>query len=231
MLLISDLSILYGRVQALESFSLNLNAGSLAAVVGPNGAGKSSLLMAIAGVVRPSKGSITYKGVDITGRKPEMVVSHGVVLATEQRRLFKTLTVEDNLRLTAGTKREAAYVSSFERFPQLRPLRHTRAEALSGGEQQQLALARALLLNPSLLLLDEPSLGLAPRIVDQLFEVIDEMRRSGITILLVEQHARRAIAIADQVAVLAAGRTVSVTAADAVPNLGDVESAYFGDHA
>jgi branched-chain amino acid transport system ATP-binding protein len=231
MLRIADLTIAYGRALALSDFTIDVPTGSLATVIGPNGAGKSSLLLAIAGAVRPRSGAIEYNGHSIVGRKPEEIVGTGVMLVTEQRRLFKTFTVEENLRLAAASRAPGDYADAFARFPALRALRNTRAEALSGGEQQQLALARALLRDPTLLLLDEPSLGLAPKVVDQVFETIVDLRSTGMTVLLVEQHARRAIAVADQVAILAAGRTVAISAADHVADLGAaVESAYFGDH-
>jgi len=206
---VEALVVRYGRVTALRGLSLRVAEGEAVAVVGPNGAGKTTLLGAIVGRVRSAGGSIRLGGRELSRLPPERIVRLGIGLVPEGRHIFETLTVEENLRLgamAAPAGADPARIRQWlERFPVLATYRLTPAGRLSGGEQQQLAIARAMAAAPRLLLLDEPSLGLAPRVVDDVFSLLDELRASGTTILLVEQNATRAAAWADRTYVVRAG--------------------------
>lgn len=210
MLTVQDLTARYGPVEALRSVSLRLEEGEIVAVLGPNGAGKTTLLSAIMGLVRPASGRVFLQGKDITGLEPEQVVRLGLGLVPEHRRIFKNLTVRENLRLGAAGRARGSWQSDRDGLLELFPILGERMEQLagflSGGEAQQLAIARAMIGNPRVLLLDEPSLGLAPRLVESLFELVAGMPQRGLTILLVEQNAYQALEIADRVYVLANGR-------------------------
>lgn len=212
MLEVKGLTVRYGRVVALHELSLRIEDGEFVSIVGPNGAGKSSLLGAVAGRVLASSGSVHLAGERITGARPEQLVGRGLGFVPEGRHIFATLTVAENLKLgaMAGRSRVDDLRSArvLERFPVLERYRDAPAGRLSGGEQQQLAIARALLARPKLLMLDEPSLGLAPRLVDEVFQILVELHEAGTQILLVEQNAVRAVAIADRSYVLKAGRVV-----------------------
>ena len=215
MLEVESLSVNYGRIAALRDVSLTVAPGQIVGVIGANGAGKSTLLMTIAGALKPSRGVITYQGEAITGRAPERLVEAGIALVPERRRIFPRLTVEENLRVGIARRRDRAAARAelaalLERFPILGERRKLRASNLSGGEQQQLAIGRSLLTKPKLMLVDEPSLGLAPRIVDQIFEILSELREEGVTVLLVEQYAERTVRGADLTYVLANGRVEAV---------------------
>lgn len=205
---VENLYVSYGRVEAVRDISFEVAAGGLITLVGANGAGKTSVLNAISGLLKPSKGTIRYKGEDITRMPAHKLVKAGLVQVPEGREVLGTLTVAENLTLggwyrgrTMATNIEHVY----ERFPVLYERRKLAAGALSGGEQQMLAIARALIAEPEVLLLDEPSMGLAPKIVDEVFKVIGEIRASGTTVILVEQNARRALAVADYGYVLSTG--------------------------
>lgn len=209
LLIIHDLTVRYGAVTALRGVSLTLEAHALTAVVGPNGAGKSTLLLTIAGVLRPASGTVSYQGSLLTGA-PEDRLRRGIALVPERRHIFGSLTVEENLRLgalsrgdTAGAKTDTAEL--LERFPILKDKFKALAAQMSGGEQQQLAIARSLLSSPNLLLVDEPSLGLAPRLVAQTLDFIAGLRSRGVTVLLVEQNARQALAASDYAYLLRSG--------------------------
>lgn len=232
MLRISELRAGYGSIVAIDSVSLEVAAGELVTVLGTNGAGKSTLLLTVCGIVRPKAGEIEVDGRSVVGLPPEEIVAAGVSLVPEQRRVFHSLTVEENLLLGAvatGTAHPQREVKrALDRFSELVPLRGRKARMLSGGEQQQLVIARALLTRPRLLLLDEPSLGLAPLIVSRVFEAIATLREEGLTIVLVEQQARRAIRLADRCYVLAGGRVVGAGSADEVAASGLLEAAYMG---
>lgn len=210
MLEVKDISVHYGSVRALKGVSLHVEAGEIVSVLGSNGAGKSSLLMAITGTVPIAKGSIKFEGEVISGRRPEQITRAGISIVPEGRRIFTGLTIEENLRLASllhgPRKGEAEMENVIGRFPVLEKRRHSSAGQLSGGEQQQLAIARALVARPKLLLIDEPSLGLAPLIVDSVFEVIKELRGSGVSVLLVEQQVSRAVAVSDRTYLLQSGR-------------------------
>ena len=200
---VHDLKVCYGKVEALHGASLRVEEGTIVTVIGPNGAGKTTLLGAIMGLL-PAVGLVRYSGVDLAGKKVESRVARGVSLVPERRELFGELSVEDNLRLGAfqrirrGERRADWDLGEvYARFPRLRE-RHTQlAATLSGGERQMLALGRALMAKPRLLMLDEPSLWLAPRIVREIFHIIADLRKTGVSILMVEQNARAALQIAD----------------------------------
>jgi len=205
-----DLEVAYGGVPAVRKVSLTVGAGEIVGLIGPNGAGKSSTLHAIMGVVPIRGGDVFLDGTSLRGRTPESVARSGVALVPEGRRLFPELTVEENLRLglagrpsAAGADDDLAEVT--ELFPIVEEHRSRHAGALSGGQQQQLAIARALVARPSVLLLDEPSLGLAPTVVDVVFSTLETIKERGIGVLLVEQRAQRTVAIADRTHVLASG--------------------------
>jgi branched-chain amino acid transport system ATP-binding protein len=206
---VRDLDVRYGSVRALRGVSLRVDEGQIVCVLGSNGAGKSSLLMTIAGAVPAAGGTIEIGGETTLGRTPERLVRAGVSLVPERRRIFAGLTVEENLRLSAlvhGARRAKAEVDRvIQTFPVLVERRHGAAGQLSGGEQQQLAIARALVQKPKLLLVDEPSLGLAPLIIDAVFEQIAELRGTGVSVLLVEQQVTRAVAVSDRAYLLKNG--------------------------
>jgi branched-chain amino acid transport system ATP-binding protein len=211
---VDRLSVHYGRIRAVRELSLRVDAGEVVGLLGPNGAGKSSTLAAVAGALAPAGGRVLLDDRDVTGQPAERMVRRGLALVPEGRRIFATLTVAENLSLGATARRDrdgvrADVEEQLDRFPVLRRYYRTAAGKLSGGEQQQLAIARALLGRPRLLLLDEPSLGLAPVLVDVVFDTIERLRGDGLTILLVEQNASRAVAVADRCYVLRSGRLVA----------------------
>lgn len=208
---ISDLYVAYGSVLALHGVSLEVHEGELVSICGVNGAGKSTVLKAISGVVKPRSGSILFKGKEVVGKKPEQLHKLGMALVPEGREIFPSLTVEENLRIGAFGKYQAQRYAAdlediFNLFPILKERYHQAGGQLSGGEQQMLAIARALVSHPDLLMLDEPSLGLSPTRVDQIFELIIELKSRGMTILLVEQNAQRALGIADRAYLFSNGR-------------------------
>jgi branched-chain amino acid transport system ATP-binding protein len=207
---VRELEVAYGGVSAVRGLSLTVAAGEIVGLIGPNGAGKSTTLHAIMGLLPVRSGDVLLDGRSLRGRPPEWVARSGVALVPEGRRLFAELTVEENLRLgLAGRSgREGAdddLAAVAELFPIVEDFRHRHAGALSGGQQQQLAIARALVASPSVLLLDEPSLGLAPTVVDLVFQTLATIRERGLGILLVEQRAQRTVALADRTHVLASG--------------------------
>ncbi|MEZ0075393.1 ABC transporter ATP-binding protein [Planotetraspora sp. GP83] len=211
MLTVTDLNVSYGRIAAVRGVSLGVAPGEIVAVIGANGAGKSSTLAAIAGVVASSGGSIELDGVSLVGRTPERIARQGIALVPEGRDVFATLTVAENLHLGTLARKDrrsakAATEEVLERFPMLRRYYRSPAGKLSGGEQQQLAIARALLTGSRVLLLDEPSLGLSPKMVDLVFDVISGLRDDGVGVLLVEQNAMRALALADKSYILRRGQ-------------------------
>ena len=210
-LAVENLEVRHGAFSAVRGISLEVHRGEIVGLIGPNGAGKSSTLHAIMGAVRPAGGDVRLDGFSLVGRRPEDVARRGVALVPEGRRIFAQLSVEENLRLgLAGRRRRDGATDDlravYELFPAVAEARRRQAGALSGGQQQQLAIARALVADPDVLLLDEPSLGLAPRMVDLVFESLGEIRERGLAILLVEQRAQRTVAFADRSYVLANGR-------------------------
>jgi branched-chain amino acid transport system ATP-binding protein len=209
MLEVDGLEVRYGAVAAVRNLSLSVAEGEIVGLIGPNGAGKSTTLHAITGLTPAFAGDVRLKGRSILGLAPEAIARAGVALVPEGRRIFADFTVEENLRLGLAARRESngrdALADAFALFPVLREFRSRSAGALSGGQQQQLAIGRALVAGPRLLLLDEPSLGLAPTIVDGVFDALVRIRERGVTILLVEQRAQRTVALADRTEVLANG--------------------------
>jgi branched-chain amino acid transport system ATP-binding protein len=233
MLRVEDLRVNYGRVPALHGISLHVDEGEVVTMIGPNGAGKTTTLAAIFGLVAPAGGSITFEGRSLFGETPERIMRRGLALVPEGRHIFGTLTVAENLQLgTTGRRdREAAAAdlgSVLDRFPALRSYYDSSAGTLSGGEQQQLAIARALLSRPRLLLLDEPSLGLAPVVIDVVFDALAELREEGVTILLVEQNAARAVEFADRAYILRSGRVAHSGTGEEILRMEDFETAYLG---
>jgi branched-chain amino acid transport system ATP-binding protein len=233
MLEVRDLELRYGGVPAVRKLGFRVDRGEVVGLVGPNGAGKSSTLLAIMGMVAPHRGEILLAGRSLAGRKTEAIVRSGVALVPERRHIFHELTVEENLRLgLVGRRSPEGAAEDLERvaglFPVVHDARHRAAGVLSGGQQQQLAIARALVAQPDLLLLDEPSLGLAPAVVDGVFDALGEIRARGVTILLVEQRAQFAIGFADRTHVLANGELrLTLTPADA-DDTERITAAYFG---
>ncbi|MGB8859118.1 MAG: ABC transporter ATP-binding protein [Ilumatobacteraceae bacterium] len=213
MLEVDQITTRYGAITALHAASLEVRSGELVALVGPNGAGKTTLLNTVAGLLRPATGSVRFEGADITGAEPASLVRAGLALVPEHRRIFKDLTVEENLRLGGSTaaphERKQRLEEAAELFPVLRVKWTTSAGFLSGGEAQQLAVARALMSNPRLLLLDEPTLGLAPTMVDVVFDLLQSLRQQGRTMLVVEQNATRALQLADRGYLLRTGSIVA----------------------
>jgi branched-chain amino acid transport system ATP-binding protein len=209
---LDGVTIGYGKTTAVEDLSLQVAEGEAVSLVGPNGAGKTTTLSAISGLLRPRNGAIRFEGRDIAGQAPERLVRSGLALVPEGRQIFATLTVGENLRLPLAGRPKAevagALERELERFPALAERLEDPAGGLSGGQQQQLAIARSLLCGPRLLLLDEPSLGLAPLLVDAVFETLAGLRAEGVTVLLVEQNAVRAVEFADRSYVINAGRLV-----------------------
>ncbi len=228
---VKALDVRYGAVQAVRGVSLSVAPGSVTALLGANGAGKTTTLMAVAGARRISAGDVLIDGGSVTGMPPESIVRHGVGVSPEGRRVFAALTVTENLVLAGRSHADRAEVARrrdemMTRFPVLGERRRQKAGLLSGGEQQMLAVARALMGRPRLLLLDEPSLGLAPQMVDRVFELIAELRAEGIGILLVEQNVPRSLEVADHGVVLANGRVSLEGTARQLAASDDVRSAY-----
>jgi len=210
MLKIDNLAVRYGGIQALRGISMDVPMGGIVTLIGANGAGKSSTLRSVAGLVKTKTGTITWKGRDITRLLPEDVLAAGIALCPEGRRIFPQLTVLENLRLGGYTRRdrsalEASIEKSFSLFPRLKERSWQLGGTLSGGEQQMLALARALMSDPELIMMDEPSLGLAPLLVEEVFDIIREINKDGKTVLLVEQNAFSALKVADYAYVLEVG--------------------------
>jgi branched-chain amino acid transport system ATP-binding protein len=232
---VSGLVVRYGAVTAVRGVDLRVNEGEIVSIVGPNGAGKTSLISAIAGIVPPAAGSIVFAGKSLAGITLEDVVAHGLALVPEGRHIFASLTVMENLVLGATVRTDADNVRadidrSLAMFPILGERRRQPAGQLSGGEQQQLAIARALLSRPRLLMLDEPSLGLAPTVVDQVYALLKSVRDQGVTILLIEQNAERVFGLSDRVHVMSGGEFgLSGTAAE-IKNDRRFDAAYFGVH-
>lgn len=230
MLELRKIRVAYGGVEVVHGVDLHIDRGEAVGMIGPNGAGKSSTLRSIFGLVRPTSGEAMLENRVVTGMAPERLVRMGLGLVPEGRRIFKTLTVAENLRLGAGghSVREAWMESALERFPILRERADQRADRLSGGEQQQLAIARALLGKPKLLVLDEPSLGLAPRMIDVIYELLGRLREEGVTMLLVEQNAARTIDFCDRCVVLSAGSVRAQGSRSELQRNPDVLRAYLG---
>ncbi|PWB80289.1 MAG: ABC transporter ATP-binding protein [Candidatus Methylomirabilota bacterium] len=234
MLSLKEVHLHYGAIHALKGISLEVRQGEIVTLIGANGAGKSSTLMAISGIHRPTSGRISLEGDDLTHLPSHAIVRRGISQVPEGRRIFPTLTVLENLEMGAYTRAVSAEIRRdldrvFQLFPLLKDRRSQPGGTLSGGEQQMLAIGRALMGRPRLLLLDEPSLGLAPKLVETIFEVIQEINAQSTTILLVEQNAHMALRIAAKGYVMEVGRIVLCDDADNLLANGDVRSAYLGE--
>ncbi len=227
------LSVAYGAVRAVEDVSFSVDEGHIVSIIGGNGAGKTTIMSAISGLLKPVAGSIGFRGQDVTGLPPHELVRLGIVQVPEGRGIFGTLTVAENLDVAASTRRDRARIGAdlehvFEIFPRLRERLKQPAGTLSGGEQQMLAVGRALVTRGRILLLDEPSMGLAPNLVEEIFGIIQRINREGATILLVEQNARKAMEIADFAYVLETGRVVLSGPSAELRDSARVREAYLG---
>ena len=229
---VNDIAVFYGSIRAIKSISFTVNAGEIVTLIGANGAGKTTTLNTIAGLLHPKSGSVSFMGENLASVAPHSIVSRGLALVPEGRRIFLQMTVEENLEMGAYTQKKEAIKplleQVYEQFPRLKERRRQIGGTLSGGEQQMLAMGRALMSSPKLLMLDEPSMGLAPILVEQIFEIIRTLHRNGTTILLVEQNAQMALSIADRGYVLETGKiTLSGTGAE-LANSENVKKAYLG---
>jgi len=228
---ITDLKVNYGGIEAVRGVTYNVHQGQIVSLIGANGAGKSSTLRAIAGLVKPKSGTVEFLGEDITGKDPNYIVQKGVILVPEGRRIFPDLTVEENLRIGAYLRKDDISEDLhwvYDLFPRLKERSWQAGGTLSGGEQQMLAVGRALMSKPKVLMMDEPSLGLAPIIVKGIFDIIQEVNRQGVTILLIEQNANMALKIATYGYVMETGRvTMEGTGRELLENE-QVKAAYLG---
>ena len=232
MLKVEDLHVYYGSIHAIKGVSFEVNKGEIVTLIGANGAGKSTTLNTVAGLMKPRHGHITFEGKDITTTPASKIVPVGMALCPEGRRVFQQMTVRENLEMGGYTRPAGEIAASlddvFTRFPRLKERHRQVAGTLSGGEQQMLAMGRALMSKPKLLMLDEPSMGLAPILVEQIFDIICELNRAGTTILLVEQNAQMALSIANRAYVLETGNIVKDGDAHLLMNDDDVRKAYLG---
>lgn len=235
MLKVEGINVYYGNIQALREVSLEINQGEIVTLIGANGAGKSTLLKTISGLLKPKKGQIVYEGQQIAGKAAQTIVKMGISHVPEGRRVFSNMTVEENLELGAFLRKDKGAIREdfekvYELFPRLKERHKQLAGTLSGGEQQMLAMGRALMARPRLLVLDEPSMGLAPLLVKTIFRIIEEINASGTTVLLVEQNANMALSIATRAYVLETGRIVLAGTAEDLNASEQVKMAYLGGH-
>ena len=233
MLKIDDINVYYGAIHAIKGISLTVNQGEIVTLIGANGAGKSTTLRTISGLLKPKTGSITFQGQDIAGTPAHKIVGLGISQVPEGRRIFTEMTVMENLDLGAFLRRDKKGIADdmeyvFELFPRLEERQDQVAGTLSGGEQQMLAMGRALMSRPKLLLLDEPSMGLAPLLIKEIFSIIEDINKSGTTVLLVEQNANMALSIANRAYVLETGRITLSGDAKKLAASEDVRKAYLG---
>lgn len=231
---IKDLEVNYGVIKAIKGVSFDVNEGEIIALIGANGAGKTTILHTITGLIQAKKGSIVFDGKELTKTPPHKIVSMGMAHVPEGRRIFQQLSVLENLKLGAYTRKDKSEIAStlkmvYERFPRLEERKNQVAGTLSGGEQQMLAMGRALMSKPRIILMDEPSMGLSPLLVSEIFDIIKVINDSGTTVLLVEQNAKKALSIADRAYVLETGNiTLSGDAKDLI-NDESVKKAYLGE--
>ncbi|MDQ0219304.1 ABC transporter ATP-binding protein [Peribacillus cavernae] len=235
MLKVDGINVYYGNIQAIKGVSLEINEGEIVTLIGANGAGKSTLLKTISGLLKPKQGKIVYEGKSIGGKAAQTIVKQGISHVPEGRRVFANMTVEENLQLGAYLRKDKEGIKQdldkvFELFPRLLERLKQQAGTLSGGEQQMLAMGRALMAKPRLLLLDEPSMGLAPLLVKTIFRIIEEINQTGTTILLVEQNANLALSIADRAYVVETGRIALSGDAEELTSSEQVKMAYLGGH-
>ena len=230
---VNDLHVYYGSIHAVKGVSFSVNEGEIVTLIGANGAGKSTVLNTVSGLLHPRSGSVFFAGADLKGVAPHRIVERGLAQVPEGRRVFSELTVQENLEMGGYIRRDKAgiqddYDMVFERLPRLKERRKQLAGTLSGGEQQMLAIGRALMSRPKMLLLDEPSMGLSPILVKEIFSIIQEVNESGMTILLVEQNAKMALNIANRAYVLETGSIVMSGDANVLSNDPKVIKAYLG---
>ena len=232
MLKVENINVYYGAIHAIKDVSFEVEEGEIVTLIGANGAGKSTILKTISGLLHTRTGSIHYEGKDLKGIAPHNIVKMGVAHVPEGRRMFSRMTVEENLQMGAFTQPASSLSDSLEnvysRFPRLKERRKQEAGTLSGGEQQMLAMGRALMSKPKLMMMDEPSMGLAPILVEQIFDIIKELNQAGSTILLVEQNALMALSVANRGYVLETGRIVLNASAKDLLNNDSVKKAYLG---
>ena len=232
LLKIDDINVFYGNIHAIKGVSFEVNENEIVTLIGANGAGKSTTLNTIAGLLRPRSGSMTFDGKNLGSTPASKIVSLGMALCPEGRRIFQQMTVRENLEMGGYTRPAAEIPASmddmFRRFPRLKEREKQIAGTLSGGEQQMLAIARAMMSKPRLLMLDEPSMGLAPILVEQIFDIIKELHEAGVTILLVEQNAQMALRIADRAYVMETGKVTMSGNADDLLHNDAVRKAYLG---
>lgn len=234
MLEVKDLEVYYGMIQAIKGISFEVNKGEVIALIGANGAGKTTTLHTITGLLSPKKGSVMFEGKDITKIPAHKIVSMGMAHVPEGRRVFADLSVYENLKLGAYTRKDKENLnkdleSIYERFPRLAERKNQSAGTLSGGEQQMLAMGRALMSKPSIILMDEPSMGLSPILVNEIFDIIESISKSGTTVLLVEQNAKKALSIADRAFVLETGKIVTSGKASELLEDDSIKKAYLGE--
>lgn len=234
MLEIKDLQVYYGMIQAIKGVSFEVNQGEVIALIGANGAGKTTILHTITGLLSPKAGSVYFEGTDITKIPAHKIVSMGMAHVPEGRRVFAQLTVLQNLKMGAYTRKDKEEIAQtlrtvYDRFPRLEERQNQLAGTLSGGEQQMLAMGRALMSHPKIILMDEPSMGLSPIFVNEIFDIIEQVSKSGTTVLLVEQNAKKALSIADRAYVLETGNIVLDGNAKDLLNDDSIKKAYLGE--
>ncbi len=234
MLEIKDIEVYYGMIQAIKGISFEVNEGEVIALIGANGAGKTTILHTITGLLSPKKGSVIFEGKDITKIPAHKIVSLGIAHVPEGRRVFAELSVYENLKMGAYTRKDKEEIAKtlemvYQRFPRLRERKNQLAGTLSGGEQQMLAMGRALMSHPKIIVMDEPSMGLSPILVNEIFDIIQEVSAGGTTVLLVEQNAKKALSIADRAYVLETGNIVLEGEAEKLMNDDSIKKAYLGE--
>ena len=233
MLKVTDLTVHYGAIQALRGISFDVNQGEIITLIGSNGAGKTTTLHSVSNIIKKTSGKVEFENVDITNVSPDAIVKTGLIQVPEGRRVFANMSVKENLEMGAYTRKDKAGIKAdmemvYGLFPRLKERIKQLSGTLSGGEQQMLAMGRALMSKPKLLLLDEPSMGLAPILVDEIFSIIQEINKTGTTILLVEQNAYKALSIADRAYILETGTVIKSGKASDLINDEAVKSAYLG---
>ena len=234
MLEVKELQVYYGVIQALKDISFEVNQGEVIALIGANGAGKTTTLQTLTGLLPSKHGSIVFEGVDITKMPAHKIVEMGIAHVPEGRRVFSQLSVYENLIMGAYTRKDKKEIAEnlakvYQRFPRLEERKNQRAGTLSGGEQQMLAMGRALMSNPKMIVMDEPSMGLSPIFVNEIFDIIEKVSASGTTVLLVEQNAKKALSIADRAYVLETGKIVLSGDANVLMNDDSIKKAYLGE--
>ena len=234
MLEVKDLEVYYGMIQAIKGVSFHVDQGEVIALIGANGAGKTTILHTVTGLLSPKKGSVVFEGQEVTKIPAHKIVSLGMAHVPEGRRVFAELSVYENLKMGAYTRKDKSEIEEnlqkiYERFPRLKERKNQMAGTLSGGEQQMLAMGRALMSQPKIILMDEPSMGLSPILVNEIFDIIQEVSKSGTTVLLVEQNAKKALSIADRAYVIETGRIALEGRAEDLLRDDSIKKAYLGE--